>query len=118
VGRTPTTTEVDYGSHTVKLDLADHKSLSKTISVRSAQVSLPFRLETAQIYARCNLTGPIGAKVLMDGRPLGSLPRSVKCSAGAHRFMIVPSSGSSFSAVRKIAPEQAGETINVYLGGG
>jgi hypothetical protein len=31
--------------------------------------------------------------------------------------MVVPSSGSSFSAVRKIEPTEAGESINVYLGG-
>jgi hypothetical protein len=112
------TTEVDYGSHTIKVELIDHKANSKTVSVRTAQMSLPFRLETSRLYARCNLTGPLGAKVLMDGKPLGSLPRTVKCSAGAHRFMVVPSSGSSFSAVRKIDPTEAGEAINVYLGGG
>ncbi len=118
IGLTPTSTEVDYGSHTLRVELADHRAASKTISVRSAQMSLPFRLTPAEMYARCNLSGPIGAKVLMDGRPLGSLPRTVRCSAGAHRFMVVPAGGDSYSKVRKIAPTESGESINVYLGGG
>ncbi len=118
IGRTPTSTEVDYGSHAVKIELADYRSASKTISVRSAQMSLPFQLQTAQMYAKCNLSGPMGAKVLMDGRPLGALPRSVRCSAGAHRFRVIQSGKDPYNAVRKIQPTEPGESINVYLGGG
>ena len=116
MGPTPTATQVGYGSHTVKVELTGHKPTSKTVSVRAAQMSLPFHLESAQVYVKCNLSGPMDAKVLMDGKPVGSLPRSIRCAAGTHSFTVVSSSGSSYTVTRHITPKKKSEFVNVWLG--
>jgi len=117
IGRSPTTTEVDYGTHSVRVELADHKTQSKSFNVQVPQYSLPFRMAPSTLSGKCNLLGPLGATVVMDGRMLGSLPRTVKCTSGPHRFRVTPTGGEGYTVVRTIEVTEPGESFTVSLGG-
>jgi len=116
IGRSPTRTEVNFGTHKVRVELAEFKGNSRVVNVQAARVDVPFRLEAASLSGRCNLLGQAGASVVMDGKGVGSLPLTVTCSPGKHTFQVTPpGGGASFSTSRAVTFAAAGETANIFL---
>ncbi len=116
IGRSPTHTEVTYGNHSVRVEMVDFQTTSRNVNVQAGEVSVPFRLAPAQLVGRCNLLGEPGATVVMNGSSIGSLPLTVECSPGVHRFDITPASGgAAFILSRAVTFVHSGETENVFL---
>jgi len=115
IGKSPTRTEVNYGTHQIRVDLSGHKESARVVNVQASEVSVPFRLESASLTGRCNLLGSPGSKVVMDGRSIGSIPITVDCAPGSHSFKVTPIGGATFSVTRSVSFGQPGETANVFL---
>lgn len=116
IGRSPTRTEVNFGTHKVRVELAEYKGNSRVVNVQAARVDVPFRLEAASLSGRCNLLGQAGASVVMDGKGVGSLPLTVTCSPGKHTFQVTPAGGgAAFTTSRAVSFAAAGETANIFL---
>jgi len=116
IGRSPTQTEVTYGNHNVRVEMVDFQTNSRSVNVQAGEVSVPFRLTAAQLVGRCNLLGEPGATVTMNGSDIGSLPLTVECSPGVHRFDITPASGGeTFILSRAVTFVHSGETENIFL---
>jgi hypothetical protein len=117
VGRAPTGTEVTYGSHTIRAELDNFGTLTRTVDVQVSQYSIPLRMQASSLTGTCSLMGPVGANVVMDGRNVGSLPRSVSCAAGPHRFRVTPNGGAAYTLTRDVRITESGATVPVSLGG-
>ena len=115
IGKSPTQTEVNYGTHNIRVELADHKGTSRMVNVQASEVSVPFRLELTKLIGRCNLLGNPGSTVVMNGRSVGALPVTVDCEPGTHGFKVTPPGGSSFQVSRTVNIARAGETTTVLL---
>jgi hypothetical protein len=115
IGKSPTRTEVNFGTHKIQVQLDEYSDASRTVNVQASEVSVPFRLVMAKVIGRCNLLGSPGSKVVMDGRGIGSIPLTVDCAPGAHSFTVTPEGGAPFSVNRSVSFARAGETANVFL---
>tara|TARA_B100000575_G_C22703595_1_gene425079 strand:- start:94 stop:471 length:378 start_codon:yes stop_codon:yes gene_type:complete len=115
IGRSPTETEVPFGVHEVRVEKNDYKANSRKVSVQSAKVSVPFRLDPAVVSGKCNLLGSTGAVVTMNGKAVGSLPLTVSCAPGNHTFKVTPNEGAAFTTSRAVAFTTAGETATIFL---
>jgi len=115
IGKSPTRTEVDYGTHKIRVELADYKGTSRVVNVRASEVSVPFRLESERLIGKCILLGAPGSQVVMNGRSIGAIPVTVDCEPGSHSFKVTPPGGASFTASRSVSFARSGETANVFL---
>ena len=116
IGRSPTQTEVAYGNHDVRVEMVNYETNSRSVSVQAGEVSVPFRLSPAALVGRCNLLGEPGANVKMNGSDIGSLPLTVECSPGVHRFDVTPASGGeTFILSKAVTFVNSGETENIFL---
>ena len=116
IGRSPTSTEVDFGAHNVRVEKLDYRTDTRVVNVQSNEVSVPIRLASAALVGKCNLLGEPGADVAMNGRRIGSLPLTVECSPGVHRFDIQPASGGDpFTKSVAVTFVHPGETENLFL---
>jgi hypothetical protein len=106
---------VTYGTHKVRIELSNHKTSSRVVNVQVAEVAVPFRLETATMMGRCNLLGPMGSSVSMDGRNVGRVPTTVACSPGGHRFKVTPKDGAPFTVSKTVVIASPGESVAVQL---
>lgn len=95
IGNTPTSTEADFGAHTVRAEVKGYQSQSKKVNVQSGEIKVPFTLEAVVASGRCNLLGTPGDKVAMDGRDIGKLPQIVDCAPGKHSFKVTPGNGGA-----------------------
>jgi hypothetical protein len=115
VGRAPVPRSLPYGSHRVKAELDGYKPETRTIDVRSAELSVPFDLEPLMVTGTVTLLGPTGAEVILDGNPVGTLPTQVKLSAGTHRFEVVMPDGKRFNRSENIQFASSGGAATVQL---
>jgi hypothetical protein len=115
VGRSPTETEVTFGTHKVRVEKKSFKGNSRVVNVQSAQVNVPFRLDPEQVSGNCNLLGTAGAVVIMDGKNVGALPLTVPCTPGSHKFKVTPKDGASFTTSRAVSFAAQGETATIFL---
>ncbi len=115
IGRSPTETEVTFGTHQVRVEKDDYKANARVVNVQSAQVTVPFRLEPSRVSGKCNLLGTAGAAVSMDGKNVGSLPLTVACTPGSHTFVVTPADGAAFTTSRAVSFASAGETATIFL---
>lgn len=112
IGNTPTSTEADFGSHTVKAEVKGYLSQSKEVNVQSGEIKVPFTLQAVVASGRCNLLGTPGDTVVMDGRDIGKLPQIVDCTPGKHSFKVTPLSGG---APYTMSMGSAGDSTTIML---
>ena len=116
IGRSPTSTEVDYGTHNVRVEKLDYQTNTRVVNVQSEEVSVPIRLTPSALVGQCNLLGEPGAEVAMNGRRIGSLPLTVECTPGVHRFDVQPAAGGEpFTKSLSVTFVHPGETENLFL---
>jgi len=73
-------------------------------------------LSPSAMVGQCNLLGVPGSAVAMNGRRIGSLPLTVECAPGVHRFDIQPAAGGEpFTLSKSVTFVHAGETENIFL---
>jgi len=95
IGNTPTSTEADFGPHTLRAEVKGYQGQTKTVNVQSGEIKVPFTLRVAAAMGRCNLLGTPGDSVVMDGKSVGKLPQIVECAAGKHSFKVTPGDGGA-----------------------
>ena len=115
IGKSPTQTEVNYGTHNIRVELADHKATARMVNVQASEVSVPFRMELANAVGQCNLLGNPGSVVVMNGRSVGALPVTVECQSGTYGFKVTPAGGESFQVSRTVNIARAGEVTTIFL---
>jgi hypothetical protein len=115
IGKSPTQTEVNFGTHKIRVELSDYLGTTRAVNVQATEVSVPFRLEVTKILGRCNLLGSLGSKVELNGRAIGSIPVTVDCEPGTLNFKVTPEGGASFNLTRAVTFSEPGETAILFL---
>ena len=115
IGKSPTQTEVNFGTHSIRVELANHTATSRMVNVQASEVSVPFRLEPANAVGQCNLLGNPGSVVFMNGRNIGALPVTVDCSTGTYGFKVNPPDGESFQVSRSVRIARPGDSTTIFL---
>jgi hypothetical protein len=117
VGNTPYTVQMDYGSHTVRVEKPGYHSGARAIDVASASLAVPFELAPVVVTGEVHIFGTPGHILRVDGEEIGKIPATAKLSEGTHRFEVTdPATGRSLSSSRDIRFEAAGRAITVTLG--
>ena len=114
LGRSPLSAELNYGMHTVRVELGGYGSEKRTIDVQVPEMAMPFDLKALVVTGTVNIFGPTGATVYVDGAQVGKIPTSVKLTEGAHSFRVETPEGSSFNSSKDVRFE-AGSTVSVTL---
>jgi hypothetical protein len=105
-GTTPLRIELVPGQHTVKLDGGDNITRTFPVTVAAGKevshiVELSRNLDTGALDIR---TDPSGARVSLDGRPVGTSPVSLAdITPGDHQIVVEGASGSVKQTVKVIA---------------
>lgn len=114
VGRSPVSTEITMGAHSVRLELGGYSSESKSINLNSPEMAASFELKPLVVTGTVNIFGPTGAVVLVDGAQVGKIPTTVKLTEGAHTFEVRTVDGTSYSSSRDVR-FNGGSTVTVTL---
>ncbi|MCK6504779.1 PEGA domain-containing protein [Myxococcota bacterium] len=114
VGRSPLSTDLGYGMHTIRVELGGYSSEQRTIDVQVPEMAVPFELKPTVVTGTVNIFGPTGATVLVDGAQVGKIPTSVKLTEGSHAFEVRTTDGSSFSRSQDVRFD-GGTTVSVTL---
>jgi len=115
IGRSPITTDLDYGMHTVRVEMAGYKSDARAVDVQVADMSVPFELRPVVVSGDVNIFGATGSRVFVDDNPVGNLPTTARLSEGKHSFRVVTEDGSSFTLSREVRFDVPGRAVTVVL---
>ena len=105
-GTTPLRIELVPGQHTVKLDGGDNITRTFPVTVTAGKevshmVELSRNLDTGGLDIR---TDPAGARVSLDGRPVGNSPVSLAdITPGDHQIVVEGQAGTARQTVKVIA---------------
>ena len=105
-GTTPLRVELVPGQHTVKLDGGDNITRTFPVTVAAGKevshmVELSRNLDTGGLDIR---TDPAGARVSLDGRPVGNSPVSLAdITPGDHQIVVEGQAGTARQTVKVIA---------------
>jgi hypothetical protein len=115
-GKTPLDTRLPFGRHDVELSLDGYALVQRSIDVRSATLKLPNQLEVVSREGTVQVVVPedwVGALLVVDGRPRGKVPASIRLPEGAHRFEV---RRGDFSAIdERIVRFEASGTTKLVL---
>ena len=114
VGRSPLSSELGFGMHTIRVELGGYSSEQRTIDVEVPEMAVPFEMKALVVTGTVNIFGPTGATVLVDGAQVGKIPTSVRLTEGAHAFDVRTADGSSFTRSQDVR-FQGGSTVSVTL---
>lgn len=114
IGRSPLSTDLAFGMHTIRVELGGYSAEQRTIDVQVPEMAVPFELKPTVVTGTVNIFGPTGATVLVDGAQVGKIPTSVKLTEGAHSFEVRTADGSSFSRSQDVRFD-GGTTVSVTL---
>jgi PEGA domain len=91
-GSTPLTVDLPYGSHTIRVDMADHVAQEQTVDVKAASVFVDFTLEKAveDVIGKLTVfTNPEpGATLFVDGVRKGKTPVTIDITRGKHQLRV------------------------------
>ncbi len=113
-GSSPLSAELEYGMHTIRVELGGYTSEARTIDVEVPEMAVPFELKPLVVTGTVNIFGPTGSTVLVDGTQVGKIPTSVKLTEGTHTFRVETSEGTSFTRSQDVRFD-SGTTVSVTL---
>ncbi len=114
-GTTPSSVDLPYGKHKVRLSLAGHRTESSDVNLNVASMSVPFRLTPEEITGIINVFGPTGASVWIDDHDMGPLPVSVQVREGVHGLKLIQADGKSCSSSRDVRFTSGGRPLAINL---
>ena len=98
VGTSPTSVEVDPGTHQVGASMDGYESATIASDAQgdatTALVTLKKKASTTQAV---KLFGPPGAQVFLEGRSIGFLPVQTELKRGNHAFKVVTADGTAYT---------------------
>jgi hypothetical protein len=100
-GRAPLTLELPVGEHTVRVEADGYGDVTRTVSVGSAGLAVPFKLEGRKV-GQVSVFGPGDASVEIDGHDFGGLPVSANLMEGVHTFTVRTADGQSCSLSKDV----------------
>ncbi|MFH1463466.1 MAG: PEGA domain-containing protein [Pseudomonadota bacterium] len=111
--------EVTVGDRILRLELRGYSPVSKVASVQAGQeATITLRLDaTAPVSGFVTLWGPRldGAKIEVDGWPVGILPVKLELAEGRHHFRVQPTWGQAFSVEKDVHFDVQGVGVSVEL---
>ena len=114
-GTSPVQRELAFGEYTVRVQLAGHKTESRTVTLGEANKTVPFKLRADVATGQVNIFGPTGHTVSVDGRGYGTSPVMVQLSEGLHQFALTAPDGTSCTIPRSVAFAATGKPLTVTL---
>ena len=117
-GSTPSTVEIEFGTHQVEYRLEGYKTASKSIDVRSAKLTVPQTLDPMPktgdvlVFFRGD---PIYVSLSIDGLDVGPLPAKAEISEGPHTFVVATGAGQTLEIVQVVELKEGGGLTQVHL---
>ena len=103
-GKTPLTTELEYGAYDVVFTLDGHADLKQSLQVSVPRLSVPVELEAVVRKSKVIVMaqGRDGDQLFIDGKEVGQLPAQTTLQEGRHTFVLEGPSGR-FQTTREIS---------------
>ncbi len=115
-GKTPLTVELAYGVHNIRVVRAGYKTEVRDVTIRVAELNVPFILKPEVVTGQVNVYGPGGYHVFIDGHDRGAMPVTVQVSEGVRQFKLVSDAdGTGCSLPKEIAFHSPGRPETVTL---
>jgi len=115
-GKTPLTVELAYGVHNIRVVRAGYKTEVRDVTIRVAELNVPFILKPEVVTGQVNVYGPAGYRVVIDGHDRGAMPVTVQVSEGVRQFKLVSDAdGSGCTLPKEIAFRSPGRPETVTL---
>jgi len=115
-GKTPVTVELAYGVHNIRVVRSGYKTEVRDVTIRVAELNVPFILKPEVVTGQVNVYGPAGYRVVIDGHDRGAMPVTVQVSEGVRQFKLVSDADSSGCTLPKeIAFRSPGRPETVTL---
>lgn len=115
-GKTPLTVELAYGVHNIRVVRSGYKTEVRDVTIRVAELNVPFILKPEVVTGQVNVYGPSGFRVFIDGHDRGAMPVTVQVSEGVRQFKLVSDvDGTGCSLPKEIAFRSPGRPETVTL---
>lgn len=115
-GKTPLTVELAYGVHNIRVVRSGYKTEVRDVTIRVAELNVPFILKPEVVTGQVNVYGPAGYRVVIDGHDRGAMPVTVQVSEGVRQFKLVSDAdGSGCTLPKEIAFRSPGRPETVTL---
>lgn len=115
-GKTPLTVELAYGVHNIRVVRSGYKTEVRDVTIRVAELNVPFILKPEVVTGQVNVYGPSGFRVFIDGHDRGAMPVTVQVSEGVRQFKLVSDAdGTGCSLPKEIAFRSPGRPETVTL---
>ena len=102
LGTSPVSTTVDFGSHSLKIELDGYQTQTRTIDMQSATLAVPFELKPSAAAGTVHIYGKAGHLIYIDGTSVGTSPVNTTLTPGRHTIRIVAESGTSSTITEEI----------------
>ncbi len=115
-GRTPLTVELAYGAHNIRVVRSGYKTEVREVTIRVAELNVPFILKPEVVTGQVNVYGPAGFRVFIDGVDRGAMPVTAQVSEGVRQFKLVSDAdGAGCSLPKEITFRSPGRPETVTL---
>jgi archaellum component FlaG (FlaF/FlaG flagellin family) len=116
VGVTPLSTTIDFGSHSIKVELDGYQTETRSIDMQSAAVTVPFELKPSATSGTVHIYGKTGHLIYIDGNPVGTSPVNTTLTPGRHTIRVVAESGTSSTITEEVQFSDATTPFIIDLG--
>jgi hypothetical protein len=116
LGVAPLSTTIDFGNHSIKVELDGYQTESRSIDMQSAAVTVPFELKRSATSGTVHIYGKTGHLIYIDGNPVGTSPVNTTLTPGRHTIRVVAESGTSSSITEEVQFSDATTPFIIDLG--
>jgi hypothetical protein len=116
LGSAPISTTIDFGSHSIKVELDGYQTQTRAIDMQSAALAVPFELKPSASTGTVHIYGKTGHLIYIDGNPVGTSPVNTTLAPGRHTIRVVAESGTSSTITAKVQFTDATKPFIIDLG--
>jgi hypothetical protein len=115
VGSSPFSRAVSTGRHTIRVELENYTSASRTIQVGASGESLSITLDPIIRTGQVHVFGPAGHLLKVDNADAGPLPTTVQLKEGVHSFEVIAPDGSVQQHSKDVRFGPNGKPVQINL---
>lgn len=102
LGSAPVSTTVDFGSHTIKVEMDGYRTESRAVDMQSSELAVPFELKPSIAKGTVHIYGKTGHLIYIDGNPVGTSPINTTLTPGRHTIRVVAEDGTSATITAEV----------------
>ncbi|MDG1480456.1 MAG: PEGA domain-containing protein [Myxococcota bacterium] len=102
LGSAPVSTTVDFGSHTIKVELDGYRTEIRAVDMQSGELAVPFELKPIIAKGTVHIFGKTGHMIYIDGTQSGTSPVNTTLTPGRHTIRVVAEDGTSATITAEV----------------